>query len=113
MKLSARNILRGTIIEVIKGQTTAHVRLDIKGPVVTASITNEAVDDLGLKKVMAATAVIKASADASRSPTARSSSRPHASTTPSCAARPSSICRGHASKPSSFRDGPQGRTRNP
>jgi molybdopterin-binding protein len=61
MKLSARNIVRGTIVEVIKGQTTAHVRLDIKGAVVTASITNEAVDDLGLKKGMAAAAVIKAS----------------------------------------------------
>jgi molybdopterin-binding protein len=61
MKLSARNILRGTIVDVIKGQTTAHVRLDIKGTVVTASITNEAVDDLGLKKGMAAAAVIKAS----------------------------------------------------
>src|ERR1700730_1699388 len=61
MKLSARNVLRGTIVEVIKGQTTAHVRLDIKGAVVTASITNEAVDDLGLKKGMAAAAIIKAS----------------------------------------------------
>lgn len=61
MRLSARNILAGTIVEVVKGQTTAHVRLDVGGTIVTASITNEAVDDLGLKKGMAASAVIKAS----------------------------------------------------
>lgn len=62
MRLSARNILKGTIAEVRKGQTTSHVTIDIGGGViVTASITNEAVDDLGLKKGMAASAVIKAS----------------------------------------------------
>jgi len=62
MKLSARNQLKGRIVEVRKGQTTAHVRLDIGGGViVTASITNEAVDDLGLKVGDDAIAVIKAS----------------------------------------------------
>jgi molybdopterin-binding protein len=50
MKLSARNILKGKIVSVTKGQTTAHVRLDVGGSVVTASITNEAVDDLALKQ---------------------------------------------------------------
>ena len=61
MRLSARNILKGKIVDVAKGQTTSHVRIDIGGGVVvTASITNEAVDDLGLKKGMAASAVIKA-----------------------------------------------------
>jgi molybdopterin-binding protein len=45
MKLSARNILKGKIVEVKKGQTTAHVRIDVGGVVVTASITNESVDD--------------------------------------------------------------------
>src|SRR5713101_7226717 len=50
MKLSARNQLKGKIVAVTKGQTTAHVRIDIGGGViVTASITNEAVDDLGLR----------------------------------------------------------------
>ncbi|MBO0757245.1 MAG: TOBE domain-containing protein, partial [Bradyrhizobiaceae bacterium] len=48
MKLSARNSLKGTIVEVKKGQTTAHVRIDIGGGIVTASITNEAVDELKL-----------------------------------------------------------------
>ena len=50
MKLSARNQLKGKIVGVQKGQTTAHVRIDIGGGViVTSSITNEAVDDLGIK----------------------------------------------------------------
>jgi molybdopterin-binding protein len=62
MKLSARNSLKGTIVEVKKGQTTAHVRIDIGGgTVVTASITNEAVDELKLHKGQQAYAVIKAS----------------------------------------------------
>ena len=51
MKLSARNQLNGTAVEVIKGQTTSHARIDIgHGVIVTASITNEAVDDLKLVK---------------------------------------------------------------
>lgn len=61
MKLSARNMLKGTITDVKKGQTTAHVRLDIGGATVTASITNEAVDELKLKTGQQAYAVIKAS----------------------------------------------------
>jgi len=61
MKLSARNMLKGTIVEVKKGQTTAHVRIDVAGTVVTASITNEAVDELKLQKGQRAYAVIKAS----------------------------------------------------
>lgn len=61
MKLSARNILKGIIVEVVKGQTTAHVRMDVNGAIVTASITNEAVDELGLEKGMPASAIIKAS----------------------------------------------------
>ena len=61
MKISARNRLKGTIVEVVKGQTTAHVRIDVQGAIVTSSITNEAVDDLGLKAGMTAYAVVKAS----------------------------------------------------
>lgn len=61
MKLSARNVLKGTIEQVQKGQTTAHVRINVGGTVVTASITNEAVDDLKLKRGQTAYAVIKAS----------------------------------------------------
>jgi molybdopterin-binding protein len=61
MKISARNVLKGKIVDVVKGATTAHVRLDVGGTIVTASITNEAVEDLGLVKGMSASAVIKAS----------------------------------------------------
>lgn len=62
MKLSARNQIKGTVKSVTKGQTTAHVAIDIGGGVlITASITNEAVDELALKPGDAAVAVIKAS----------------------------------------------------
>lgn len=62
MKLSARNQLKGRIVEVRRGATTAHVRIDIgNGIIVTSSITNEAVDDLGLAAGDEAIAVIKAS----------------------------------------------------
>jgi len=62
MKLSARNILKGTVVEVAKGAVTSHVKIDIGGgKIVTSSITNEAVSELGLKKGMSAYAVIKAS----------------------------------------------------
>ena len=61
MKLSARNQLKGTVKSVTKGQTTAHVEIDVGGIVLTASITNEAVDALGLKVVQPAYAVVKAS----------------------------------------------------
>lgn len=61
MKLSARNQIPGRIVEVRKGTTTAHVRIDIGGAIVTAAITNEAVDDLGLAAGKSAIAVVKAS----------------------------------------------------
>jgi len=62
MKLSARNKLKGKILEVKKGATTAHVRLEIgPGLIVTASITNEAVEELGLKASGTAMAIVKAS----------------------------------------------------
>jgi molybdopterin-binding protein len=62
MKLSARNVLSGTVTEVRKGQTTSIVKIEIApGLVVTSSITNDAVDDLGLKVGDKASAVIKAS----------------------------------------------------
>jgi len=62
MRVSARNQLKGRIVEVAKGQTTARVRIDIGGGViVTSSVTNEAVDDLGLEAGMEAYAILKAS----------------------------------------------------
>ena len=62
MKLSARNQIPGTVTAVTPGATTTHVKIEIApGQVITASITNEAATELGLKPGMAATAVIKAS----------------------------------------------------
>jgi molybdopterin-binding protein len=62
MRLSARNQIKGKILDVKKGATTSHVRVEIaSGQVVMASITNEAVEELGLKVGASATVVIKAS----------------------------------------------------
>jgi len=62
MRLSARNQIKGTVVEVKKGGTTSHVRVDIgNGQIVTSSITNESVDELGIKAGAKATVVIKAS----------------------------------------------------
>jgi molybdopterin-binding protein len=62
MRLSARNQIKGTVVEVKKGATTSHVRVDIGGgQIVTSSITNEAVDELGIKAGGKATVVVKAS----------------------------------------------------
>jgi molybdopterin-binding protein len=62
MKISARNQFSGKVLAVVKGATTSHIRIEIaEGVVVTASITNEAVEELGLAEGGPATAVIKAS----------------------------------------------------
>lgn len=62
MRLSARNQLAGTVVKVLRGQTTSHVQIDVgHGIVITSSITNEAVDDLQLKVGDQASAIIKAS----------------------------------------------------
>ena len=62
MKLSARNVLKGKVLEGKRGQTTAYVKLDVgSGIVITSSITMESVDDLKLKQGDTAYAVIKAS----------------------------------------------------
>mgnify|MGYP003587824394 CR=1 FL=1 len=61
MKISARNQLKGKIVEITKGATTAHVRIDIGGAVVTSAITNAAVEELKLAVGQQAYAVVKAS----------------------------------------------------
>jgi molybdopterin-binding protein len=62
MRISARNQIKGTVTEVKKGATTSHVRVDIgNGQIVTASITNESVDDLGIKTGGKVTVVVKSS----------------------------------------------------
>lgn len=62
MKISARNQIPGVIVQVTKGQTTAHVRVDVgNGTIVTSSITNESVDELQLKVGDHVVAIVKAS----------------------------------------------------
>ena len=62
MKLSARNQIKGCIVDIRKGATTAHVKIDIgNGVTVTSSITIEAVDELPLVVGDEAITVIKAS----------------------------------------------------
>jgi molybdopterin-binding protein len=61
-KLSARNILPGKVVEVTKGVTTAHIKIDVgRGTIITSSITNEAVDDLALEVGDKVSAIIKSS----------------------------------------------------
>jgi molybdopterin-binding protein len=61
MKISARNFIHGKIIEVQKGATTSHISIEISGCVLTASITNESVEELKLEKGKEASAIIKSS----------------------------------------------------
>jgi molybdopterin-binding protein len=62
MKLSARNVIKGKVVDIEKGQVTAIVRVDIgAGNVITSSITMAALKDLGLKKGAPVHAIIKAS----------------------------------------------------
>jgi molybdopterin-binding protein len=62
MKLSARNVLPGKVVAITKGATTSTVKIEVAaGFVLTSSITNESVDDLGLAVGRAATAIIKSS----------------------------------------------------
>jgi molybdopterin-binding protein len=62
MRISARNQIKGTVVEVKKGATTSHVRIDIgNGQIMTSSITNESVDDLGIKANGQVTVVVKSS----------------------------------------------------
>jgi molybdopterin-binding protein len=62
MRISARNQINGTVLDVKKGATISHVRVDIGGGmVVTSSITNESVDDLAITAGGRVMVVIKAS----------------------------------------------------
>lgn len=62
MRISARNVIKGTVVSIDKGATTAHVKIEISpGQVITASITNEAIDALKLVVGGSAYAVVKAS----------------------------------------------------
>jgi molybdopterin-binding protein len=61
VKLSARNQLKGTISEIRRGEAIANVVLDVAGQRIVASITVEAVEELGLAEGSPVTAIVKAS----------------------------------------------------
>ncbi len=62
MKLSARNLLEGKVVKVVKGAVNSEVTIELPGGEKLVSIiTNASVASLGLKKGKAAYAVIKAS----------------------------------------------------
>lgn len=59
--ISARNQLTGKIIEVKPGAVNGHVAIELaNGDKIKGSITNEAIESLGLKEGGQATAIIKA-----------------------------------------------------
>jgi molybdopterin-binding protein len=61
VKISARNQLSGTVTEIRRGEAIANVVLDVQGQRLVASITVEAVEELGLSEGSSVTALIKAS----------------------------------------------------
>ena len=62
-KLSARNQLAGEITQVKLGAVNSEVDIQLKGgDLVAATVTNDSVESLGLKKGQAVTAVFKAGA---------------------------------------------------
>jgi len=61
MKLSARNQIAARVVAITAGEAIANVELDAGGARLVASITVEAVRDLGLREGSEVTAVIKAS----------------------------------------------------
>ena len=61
MKLSARNQLQGTVTDINRGEAIANVALDVAGQRLVASITVEAVQDLGIVPGSEVTVIVKAS----------------------------------------------------
>jgi len=59
LKISARSQLKGTITEIVKGSTTAHVKLDLGGAIVISAISNAAVDEFKLAVGPQAYAVVE------------------------------------------------------
>ena len=60
MKISARNVIKGKVVDVKKGAVAARVRVDIGGGnVLTSMVTVDAVDDLGLQAGTEVSVIIK------------------------------------------------------
>jgi molybdopterin-binding protein len=61
MKLSARNQIPAEVTAINQGEAIANVELDAQGVRLVASITVEAVRELGLQQGSSVTAIVKAS----------------------------------------------------
>jgi molybdopterin-binding protein len=61
MRVSGRNQLPGTVRSITRGEAIANVELDVGGQRIVASVTVEAVDELGLSEGSEVTALVKAS----------------------------------------------------
>lgn len=48
MKLSARNSLKGKVVDISRGQVVSKIKVDVGGQFVTSLVSNDAVDDLNL-----------------------------------------------------------------
>lgn len=62
MRLSARNQLEGTVVSIVRGPVSAMVKIDVGGSHISATLTSEAVDDLGITEGSTVTAIFKATA---------------------------------------------------
>lgn len=61
MKISARNKLPGRVVRITRGEATANVTVDVAGMTMTAAITVDSVDELGLSEGSQVTVLVKAS----------------------------------------------------
>jgi molybdopterin-binding protein len=62
MKLSARNILKGKVVKIVRGAVNSEITIQLLGgEQIVSIITNGSVESLGLKEGKEAYAVIKAS----------------------------------------------------
>jgi molybdopterin-binding protein len=62
MKLSARNVLKGKVVKIVRGAVNDEVTIQLPGgELIVSIITDGSVESLGLKEGKEAYAVIKAS----------------------------------------------------
>ena len=61
VKTTARNVLKGKVVEVIKGAINSEVKLSLGNSIISAVVTNDAIEDLSIKASEDAYAIFKAS----------------------------------------------------
>ncbi len=61
MRLSARNQLKGTVVEITEGAVNGIVKIDVNGQIISSVITMASIKELGLQPGKEAYAIIKAS----------------------------------------------------